>query len=253
MNRIASIVSCLLLLIGCESDSGKHRGVCELSIAHLVTLSHGLSTPITEDYYIRGRVVLNDKMDEISKALVIVDATAGVEIKLDSDDIDAVLPLHCEVEVRLSGLSLGREYHKMVLGAKPTKDYVVDRIAEAEIYNYFTVSCEVAAPPKALHRRIPEIGIADMSRYVRIDSVWFVKEAWGDTWCWCDSLTHRYTTTLRHITDGRDTLAIVVAGECDYAEEELQYDLMNCYGVVESYQEDVALRITNHGAVLLRD
>ena len=58
--------------------------------------------------------------------------------------------------------------------------------------------------------------------------------------------TGEYISTVRHFTDGRDTLAIVTAPTAIYADWEVPTYRARCIGVVDIYKNLVALRLSNH-------
>ena len=85
-----------------------------------------------------------------------------------------------------------------------------------------------------------------MLRYVRIDGVEFIEK--GQAWLDCDSLD-RPLCSLRHITDGCDTLSVMVNDATLYGAEKLPTDRLNCFGIIDTYAGDLALRIINKQAI----
>ena len=246
MRGIALLVSTILtLLISCSTPTETNING-EVSIAYLWSLAEERSTKVKSDIYVRGHVVLNDKLGEAEKCIVIADDSGGIEIKIDAERINTIIPLYSEVTLRLSGLSIGREGGKVVVGAHPTGEYVVDRIAKSDILNHMAISLDVEAAPKPNVTTIAEIGLADMLSYVRIEGVEFIEA--NDITCWIerDPITDRHITTLRHLTDGVDVIRVVVYKDCDYADETLPEGPLNCTGVVDWHDGEIALRISNH-------
>lgn len=256
MLRIAQIASRVLLLgliylVACTpsaEDESKYAGR-RVSIAYLQSLCRSKADAITEDITIVGRVVANDKLGELNRAIAIMDDTAGIELKLDCRDIDMRIPLHSEVAVRCSGLWVGREGDKIVLGAKPTSHYVVDRVAEAKIDNIL-LSLELPeSTPQSRRRTIATLEPLDMCCLVRIENIRFMESAEGAQWCERDALTGRYVTTLHYAEDGTGCIAVIVDGDCDYRMEQLPEGEVTLYAVVDSYSSERVLRITNHAII----
>lgn len=242
----------LLLGIACANGDDAVVQSGEITIAYLRSMCDDSSLSITRDYTIRGRVVANDRLGELPCAIVIDDGTAGVQLEIESSDVNSFVPLYSEVSVRLIGLNVGHVGAKCLLGAAPTGEFVVDRIAEDRIYNLLSVSLAPEAPPEPLHRRIAELSPREVGRYVAIDSLRFVEEERGLCWCSRDTLTGRAEISVRHLTDGRDTLPVVVAASCRYGDEQLPTELLRCYGVVDYHGGELALRIINRGIVTIR-
>lgn len=241
MLRIALFISCLLL-VGCTTDS--HQRSRKVSIAYLWSLSSDRSVAVREDCYIEGRVVLTDKFSEVQRVAVITDASGCIELKVDSRNVERLLPVDALVRVRCSGLCVGREGRKVVLGAPPTSEYVVDRIAETQIYNYAEVVDMWDTSDYAVRMALGDICADDVMRYVDIDGVSFVGADEGIKWCDCDA-DGEFTESLRRLTDGVDTLRVVVGAATEYAADILPRGTLRCRGIVEWYRDSVALRIAH--------
>lgn len=242
---------CAILLSSCASsleDESKYEGR-EVSIAHLKSLCRSQAEAIKEDLIIVGRVVANDKLGELNRAIAIMDDTAGVELKIDVDYVDLEIPLYSEVAIRCSGLWLGREGEKIVLGSEPTSHYVVDRIASNELFN---IVKRVTLPndmPMSRRRTIAEVNPLDMNCLVRIENIRFTEAEDGLRWCDIDEQTGRYITTLRYAEDDTGVIGVVVDGNCDYRMENIPTEVVTCYAIVDSYASQRVLRITNHGVI----
>lgn len=249
MKRIVSSISLLcamLLLVGCrmhdaEEDNG-HR-----TIAYLQSICRERSVTITEDIYIEGYVVANDKLNELGYAAVVDDGTAGIEIKIDSDKVENILPQSSFVRFNCSGLSIGREGARLVLGESPTAEYVVDRLREDVLYNHIAKIEYYRDIPPMLDLHVRDFDSRVVLRYVRIDDIEPVGEELGESWCDRDSSSATgYMTTIRHYVDGCDTLRVVTLGKCDYAAEMMPMGRCSLAGVLDWYDGDYALRVSNH-------
>lgn len=250
--RYILFVLCFALLGACNGDVALPQVDGVISIAHLCGMAKSRSMPIKENLIVRGYVVANDYLGELVGAVVIDDGSGGVKVMVEADKVATYLPLHSSVTLYCSGLYMGRMGGGIVIGERPTSDFVVDRISENRIFDYMAVDDAVAAP-KPLRRNIEDIGRADVYRYVVVGGVSFVPQEQGLTWCDKDHETGFYLNSIRHLTNGEVVIPLVVSKECAYASEVLPPHTFECEAVVDIYDGEVSLRITNHcvdGAVL---
>ena len=246
MRVIVLLISMLLACVAC-SDGGHDSGVeGDVSIAYLRSMADARSQRIKSDIWVEGIVVLNDKLGESYKSFVVYDGTAGVEVKVDLEDVDKTLPLYSGVRIRCDGLHVGREGERCVLGAEPTAEYVVDRIAESEVPNRVTLY-DVGDPREfAVTRHIADIGYSDMLAYVRIDGVRLIAQEHGALWCDANAGDSPFESSLHHFTDGCDTLAVATLNRCYYATELIMEEEVTLIGVVDSYRGKQVLRLSDH-------
>jgi hypothetical protein len=245
MRAMLWLISALIFAVGCSTEQ-RAVGEREVSIAYLGTLVHYEAVLLKDDISISGRVVATDKMGEIANAVVIADETAGVALQVETSNSDIALPLYSKATVHCSGLYLAREGQRLVIGNRPTAEYSVDRLTDSDIALHTTIDTLLTTPPSALLRTIPDITSSDMLRYVLIDDVEFVEQ--GKAWFDCDSLGSPLPS-LRHITDGRDTLTVVVNDATIYGAEPLPSGTLNCYGIIDSHEGELVLRIINKQAI----
>lgn len=247
MRRIALFIS--LMLIGCSTNTpDEHVVTGDVSIAYIRSLADARSSKIKQDIWIEGTVTLNDKLCESYKSFVLCDGTAGIEVNIDTEWVDLVIPLYSHVRIRCEGLYLGREGARITLGAEPTGEYTVDRISESEIFNYMEVDLTqpVLRPER---QQIAYIDFEDVLDFVRIDSVWVIDEhssaMWGD-----DNAKDRpYDSSLRCFTDGSDTITVATLNRCHYITEHIPGGMVSLFGVVDSYDRKVVLRLNSHPVV----
>jgi len=195
--------------------------------------------------YITGYVVANDKFKELSKSIVIADQSGGIELLIECDNINSLVPLFSKVRLRCTGLNIGRIGAKTIIGGYPTADYVVDRIDEHNIFNYLEIIDHGTKHPQPEKLTIEEISPYTMLRYVAVHNLQLIAEERGK--CWCDNDTtsyNRYVTTVRHFTSGNDTLRIVTHQACSYASQLAPKQPCTIHGVVDWHDGDIALRIT---------
>ncbi len=236
----------LLVLVGCATDDGgRERLRGRVSVAYLDLLFNDRSTMVKDDIWIEGVVIATDKLGEVEHCFVMEDDSGGVEVKVDASDVDVLVPLYSYVRIHCSGLALGREGGKLVLGEPPTSQYVVDRIDPTRIYSYVSLLDDVDYEVDPLPCGLADVGERNMLRYVVIEGVRFVEDEVFGAWCATDSLD-RYVTTLHPLTDGRDTIDVVAASTMHYASEPMPRGMITYRGMVDSYGGEIVLRTINH-------
>ncbi len=241
MRQIVLYISLLLGAIGCR---GSEEAVVESrSIASLWSYIGRETVLITEDISLRGYVVANDKYGELRRAIVVEDGSAGVMVELDMEDVELSIPLYSRVEVNCSGLWLAAVGPKLMLGAEPMGDFVVDRIPASKALNHISVLRESSDTPTIARRSIAELGYRDMLRYVSVAGLRLVDSEHGTLWTDVDSLTGRPITSVRHFVDANDTLRVVTDARCHYATDYIPTLELIISGVVDWYDGDIALRI----------
>ena len=249
MRRMLTYISLVVatLLLSCNGENGQYPTHGKVSIAYLQSIATERSIPITQDVYIEGRVVANDKLCEIEQGAVIADESGGIELKIENNNIDEIIPLFSHVRLRCSGLNIGREGARLVIGAKPTGEYVVDRLRSEELFNYISFLSDDITAPTTATIAIPEIDSRSVLRYVRFDDMELCAEEQGTKWCDVDAEDNsKYATTVRHFVRDRDTLRVVTSGECYYASELIPTTRLTLVGIIDWYDNDFALRITSH-------
>lgn len=245
MRAMLWLISTMLLAVGCTTE---HNAVGErkVSIAYLGSLVHDEAVLLKDDISICGRVVANDKMGEITNAVVIADESAGIALQVETTYADLLLPLYSEVTVHCSGLYLAREGQRLVIGKRPTAEYSVDRLTDSDIALHTTISTTPSTPPEALQLSISDIDYNKMLRYVHIDGVEFVEQ--GEAWLDYDEFGSPLPS-LRHITDGRNSIGVIVNDAAIYGAESLPSGRLRCFGIIDTYAGDLAIRIINKQAI----
>lgn len=241
MRRIVLFISIISLSLSC-SDS-EDVGVEYSSIASLWRYVDECTQLITDDIRLCGSIVANDAYGEFNRAIVVMDKSGGVMIELDMEDIHHYYPLYSEVEVCCSGLWLGRVGPKLILGAEPTEEYVVDRIPAEVAHNRVKVLYKNNDTPTIRPRKVAELEYRDVLSCIELDGLRLVDSEKGLSWGDVDPLISRYITTVRHFVQGSDTLRVVTDAECHYAADPIPQAELNVMGVVDWYDNDIALRI----------
>lgn len=233
------------MFVSCTTESLRApRG--QVSVAYLWSLTSERSVTIKNDIYIVGYVVANDKLGELNNAIVIDDGSGGIELKVEGEEINAVVPLFSRVMLRCSGLNIGREGAKTVIGRAPTAEYVVDRIDRDDILNYLTLLDNQDTALVGERVTIEQANTDKMLRYVAISNLLPIKEEQGLTWCDSEQSSEEHRTSVRHFHDLSDTLRVVVDGACYYASERLPKQTCTLRGIVDWHDGDIALRISAH-------
>lgn len=251
MRRIVLYISIVVLMAVACSPAVTTTPVVEgdVSIAYLRSLADERSQRIKSDVWIEGDVVLNDKLDESYRSIVLYDGTSGIELKIDIDSLDDVIPLFSHLRIRCEGLYIGREGARVVLGAKPTSEYVVDRISEAEFENRIAIIEDWSDRPKSRSLAVCDIDNSLVSSYVRVEGVWLISEELGLMWCDDDCSARPFDSSLRHFTQGVDTLTVATLNRCDYATDLIPSGVISMIGVVDSYEGGVVLRLSNRTVI----
>lgn len=222
-----------------DSESGL------VSIAYLKSRCKGLSTAIKSDISIRGTVVANDLFGEFYKTLVLVDESGGVEVAIDKERLCMDFPLYTSVSITCNGLAVGRVGGKVVLGAKPTGEYTVDRIAERSISTYLLCHREELHSLSPREVTIAGLGVEHVSDYVVLRDVRFADSEVGRTWC--EESEGVYVETDRHIIDKSGNVLIVrVPPYCEYAGERIPAGTGTLFGILDYSGDQFFLRIANH-------
>lgn len=232
------------LVVAC-SDVEDSYGSREIAIADIYSMATARTTPIKEDLILRGYISANDKRGEFQRCFILSDGTCGLKVEVDMDNIESVLPLGTMVTISCSGLYIGREGRSVALGVKPTDSYCVDRIPEDRLLNYITISDGSYAMPTPAVVTISDIDKGNIFRYVAVKNLMLVDKERGLSWCDKDT-EGNYILTLRHFTDGENTIAIATAPTATYCDEEVLWDSVICVGVVDIYDGEVALRLSDY-------
>lgn len=225
-----------------EFESAPHGTI---SIAHLKTLCRDNLTRITDDIAIEGYVVANDLFGEYSKAIVLCDESAGIEIAIDCNPTVTRFPISARVVIHCTGLVVGNQGGRIILGAAPSGGYTVDRIAESDIERYMLIDRSRPKEIKPQKMTIEQIDTDCVGNYIALDDVTFGAEAGLE---WCDQDENGVPITTSHTVSDRrgNTLKIRTLAECRYHNETIPSGYGSLWGIVERSNDEFALRIINH-------
>ena len=226
-----------------ESGDGTARHV---SIAYLKSLCRGVLHPVTEDLWIEGGVVGNDLYGEFPDALVVEDESGGIEVLIDAKRLYRTFDSGSTVRVYCNGLALGDYGGKVQLGLPPTAEYILDRISAESLGRHVRRIGDGSVDFVPRELSFGEVAASRIATYVRFRRVRFAHEEVGLPFCLRDSETGRLLATDRHLVDERnDTLIVRFAASCTYAEEPAPAGMGTVSGVLDYFNGNYMLRITN--------
>lgn len=218
----------------------------QVSIARLKSLCRGGSFILRQSLLIEGRVTANDLYGEFRKCIVVEDASGGIEIALDDERLYRLYPLGMPLRIFCSELALGDYGGTILLGAPPTDEYAVDRIAARDFPLRLHPLAEEFQPVRPLDCTFDELTLERTGRFIRLSSVAFSDEEQGLCWCDTDSESGRTVATVRHLCDGEGRqLAVYTLGECLYATEPLPNGRGSVCGILEVFNGMFQLRVVN--------
>lgn len=216
-----------------------------ITIAHLKTLSTALSTPILSDIVIEGYIVANDLYGEYRKSIILCDDSGGIEISVDCDNTAVRFPLSAHVVVQCNSLALGDYGGMLILGAQPSGEFLVDRIAEYDIERYFTIDKQNPRQIEPATITLAELSPRHINNFILLEDVTFGEQA-GLSWCERDAETGEFITTERTLWDRNgDSVTLRMLGECSYASEVIPADYGMIAAMVEYFNDRYVLRIIN--------
>lgn len=235
-------------LTACDSatklDYGDQTGRF-VSIAALKSLCRGTSSSLTQELKIEGIVTANDMRGEFPKTLVLEDASGGIEIAVDRTALANLFPLGAKVTVYCSGLTLGNYGGKVQLGARPTGDYSVDRIAGTELDRYIRCTMLNSGTRRPRTVRFDDLGAEDADTYVRFEGVRF-RDA-GEPWCDRNPETGSLQTSVRTLEDGSGgEFPVRILPSSHYAAEPVPQGSGSVNGIVDYFKGELSLRIVNY-------
>lgn len=251
MKTIVKYLISLLITLSCACADQGHEDFGQtsqstVSIAHLKTLCRQNSVTITDDIYVEAYIVANDLYGEYTKAIVVSDNQAGIEIAIDSNNTAKHFPISAGVVVNCCGLTLGNRGGSIILGTSPNATYTVGRIKEQDISRYFLVERH---NPKAItptEITIPSLNPSHIGSLVVLSDVTF-NPAKGQTWCNRDPESGKWLDTSHTLLDkNNNTLELRINSDCEYRSENLPTGYGTVWGIIEYFNGTYSLRIVNH-------
>ncbi len=182
-----------------------------VSIAFLKTLYNGAPLHLTGEYRISGAVVSDDRQGNFHKTLVLDDGTAGIEVRVDVEQIFKTFRIHSRAAVRCNGLWLGSYGGTLQLGAEPFGDFQTQPLAESAVAEHIFADNEFYGEIKARTLNFSQLSQRDVSTFVAFEGVSFVREERGMGWAetTAEDGSEPPAATDRHLVDAAgDTLAV---------------------------------------------
>jgi hypothetical protein len=141
---------------------------------------------IEDDVVVVGRVVADDASGSFYRAIVVEDASGGVEVRIGSWDLAALYPLGSQVAICAEGLAVARVDGVLTLG-RTIYDWSGGRVEPIEpreeiARRVVVTDYAVAIEPQT--KTIDALTEDDCGRLVRIEGVRYVGEpmvGWGTT------------------------------------------------------------------------
>ncbi len=243
--RIAVVMSVfmpLAFLSSCSppDDAGMESNGYDISIAYLKSLYSGHPVDITADYRVRGYVVSTDRYGNFYKSVVVADSTAGIEIKVDMENIFRDLRFGDEVYLHCNGLTLGAYSGLIQLGAASSGGYETGYIGGDILTAYIQVTGQSPEAPQGSTISIPELSPRWLSCLVRIEDVQFVEEERGLLWCEPDA------DTDRHIIDrSGNTLTVRTSRYAEFASWLLPQGRGYIEGILSFFNGEYQLKLSD--------
>jgi hypothetical protein len=153
-----------------------------VSISYLKTLYKGAPLLVTDEVRIAGAVVSDDGQGNFYNTLVLDDGTAGIEVRLDIEDIHKRFWIHSRVTVRCNGLWLGSYGGTLQLGAGPFGDFQTRPLPPADIAEHIFADNEFYGEVKPRVLRFSELSQRHVSTFVAFEGVSFAPEEKGLSW-----------------------------------------------------------------------
>ena len=231
---------------GGGGSTGNEVHPSQVSVAYLRSLAAEHSVTIDLPYSIRGTVTANDSFGEYFKTICVEDSTGGIEVLIDGYALYTLFALYDEVCIECHGLAVGRYGSRTQLGAPPTGEYAVDRIAWEDTGRYISVGKDAAETFMPVGTSIAELRPEHVGRTVRIDGLHALAAGLG--WCDADPQSGAFADSERTVADDSGAeLTVLLRGTCIYAADPVPEGRFALCGIVEYRAGEYALRITNRG------
>lgn len=151
-------------------------GLTPKTVAEIKQLATGPLNIITGDFVLKAKVTANDKSGNLFKYIYAEDASGGLRINIDKNDLfnDARFAVGKEIYVKLKNLYVGAVSGEIQIGTP--FNGAVGRIPEADIYKYFFDSNKPLSPVIPTEKTISQITFADVGRWIKLKNVQFANQ-----------------------------------------------------------------------------
>lgn len=227
---------CLMVV---ASACGEHdgEGLERVSIAHLRTLYRGYPITISEDIYIEGRVVSDDRYGNFYHTLVLQDSTGGIPIRIYHNALHTLHPLGSTLRVRCLGLQLGSYGGAVRLGGESDGRGEVSDLSPADWARSYVELGEVAnVEPRRV--AIAELSARDIATLVMVEGVAVVE---GGR-LWSEVAEEREV----HVVDGAlDTLVVSLSPYEELFDSRVPTGRVDVVGVLDYFRPHYQLVISS--------
>jgi hypothetical protein len=216
-----------------------------VSIAWLKTLYTGAPTRIDREFHISGAVVSDDRQGNFYKTLVLDDGTAGIEVRVDMEQIFKRFMIHTRASVRCNGLWLGSYGGTLQLGAEPFDDLQTQPLSEVEVAEHLAVDTVFYGEVRPRTLAFDEISLRHVSTFVAFEGVGFASEERGTSWA-DEAGTGTGSATDRHLVDAAgDTLVVRTSAHARFAAWPLPEGVGRIEGVLGIFNGNYQLVVTD--------
>ncbi|MBU8883603.1 choice-of-anchor J domain-containing protein [Kaistella sp. DKR-2] len=194
--------------------------------------------PISGDFLLKGKVTANDQTNNFVRQIYIEDATGGIRVNINKTNLyqDPRFKVGKEVFIKLKGLSVGSApaiNGEMQIGFGGP----AGAIAEADMYKYFFDSNNPATTVVPTERKIKQLTMADVGRWVVIKDLEFTDAELGKTYV-------SGTSTERTLKDCEgNTILLTTSTTATFKGAEVDSGKGNVYAVVTFQNGAYQLRI----------
>lgn len=194
MSRWIRYILFCMVLLSCACDfkpplEARGHEPEVVSIAYLKSLYGGVPVKIRKEISIEGRVVANDRWSNFYRSIVVQDATGGLEVKLEADELFLLFPYGEKVRINCNGLALGAYGGTVQLGVvSDDTAYETGYIPVNRIFSTIKVIPRMSAEPIPVPFTIAHLYSSqfDAARYVgrlvRLSGVQFAESDAALTW-----------------------------------------------------------------------
>ncbi len=243
----ATMAGCRPASVIPQPDEGGIPGPGEeqtVSVSFLKTLYKGAPVRITGEYRIAGAVISDDRQGNFYETLVLDDGTAGIEVRLDMEEIFKVYWIHSRVTVRCNGLWLGSYGGTLQLGAEPFDDFQTQPLSPTAVVEHIFSDKENYGEIKPRTLTFGELSQRYVSTFVAFEGIRFVDEEQGSSWAETEPDGNGIlpSATNRHLVDAAgDTLIVRTSRHARFAAWPLPEGAGRIEGVLGYFNGDYQL------------
>ena len=154
----------------------------------------GNYTQITQDAYLKAKVIANDETGNLYKYVYIEDATGGIRVSINKLNLyqDGRFRVGKNLIIKLKDLYIGKSGGEFQLGAPFNGN--IGQVEEKDVYKFFIDSKENITPVTATEKTIPQLSFEDVGKWIKIKNVQYVESDLGEPYA-------AGTTTNRTLKD----------------------------------------------------